>query len=110
MSVKNLYENDFRAEIAKPKVPVVVDFWAPWCMPCKMMGPVFEELSEEFSGRIAFAKVNTEEEPGLAAVNSIRGIPCLVVFRNGKEIDRVVGLVPKPMLKARLEMLATSSK
>lgn len=81
----------------------VVDFWAPWCMPCRMLTPAFEQLSTEID--VKFAKVNTEEEPELSEQNNISGIPCIIVFKKGKEAGRIVGLFPKDRLKQKIQEL-----
>lgn len=92
-------------ELTNKDTPTVVDFWAPWCMPCQMMGPVFEELSKELEGKINFIKVNVDEEQNIAGQYGVQSIPTLVVMKNGKEINRVVGFLPKPVLKKQIEEL-----
>jgi len=82
---------------------VLVDFWASWCGPCKMLTPVFEELSAEFEGKVKFVKVSTEEAPEIAQKYNVSGIPCLVLMKKGEEVDRIVGFLPKPMLKEKIE-------
>ncbi|MBT7902800.1 thioredoxin [Candidatus Woesearchaeota archaeon] len=103
MSVKELSKTNFDESVKGDK-PVIVDFWASWCGPCKMMGPVFDELSEEYDN-LEFAKVSTELEPELAEKNSVRGIPCLIVFKDGKEVDRIVGYTPKDALKEKINAI-----
>ena len=80
----------------------IVDFWAPWCGPCRMMAPVFEETSKEIK-TLKFAKLNTEEFPEIAEKYEITGIPCLIILKDGKEVDRIVGLMPKPALKEAIQ-------
>ena len=87
----------------KSATPIIIDFWASWCGPCKMMAPVFEELSGQYTGRLRFAKISTEDYPDVAEENSITGIPCLVVFKKGEEVDRIIGYAPKAQLKQKID-------
>jgi thioredoxin 2 len=91
----------FDAEAAA-SVPVVVDLWAPWCGPCRMVAPVLEDLAAEHAGRLKVVKVNVDEEPALGRRFDARSIPLLVVMRDGREVDRIVGAVPKPVIASRL--------
>jgi len=84
-------------------VPVLVDFWAPWCGPCRMVSPVVEQMGREYAGRLKVVKLNTDTAPAIAARYRIQGIPLLVVIRDGQEIDRLVGAVPADRLRAMLE-------
>jgi thioredoxin 2 len=92
----------FDAE-ASASVPVVVDFWAPWCGPCRMIAPVLEDLATRHAGELKVVKVDVDVEPGLAARFHARSIPMLVVLRDGHEVDRIVGALPRRALEARLE-------
>lgn len=98
MSVGNVTDSTFEQEVLKADIPVLVDFWAPWCGPCKAVAPVVEELSKEYEGRLRVVKVNTDENPKTAKAYKIRGIPSLFLFKSGQIIEEVVGAVPKVAL------------
>lgn len=104
MTVDHLNETNFD-EIVNNDGPVIVDFWAEWCMPCRMMAPVFEDLSREFNGRLRFAKLNTDEYPEIASRYSISGIPCLIVMKSGEEMERIVGFAPKEAMKEKISRI-----
>jgi len=95
----NLGEAAFNAQLAKSDLPMVVDFWAPWCGPCRMMAPAYEKVSQDMQGKARFVKVNTEDEQGLAAKYNIRSIPTLAVFAGGREIARQPGAMSAPDLE-----------
>lgn len=103
--VMELSEDSFTAKVLESKIPVIVDFWASWCGPCKMMAPVFEELSKNYAGRLTFAKISTEEYPAAAEEYGITGIPCLILFSKGKEVDRIIGFQQKEPLKSKIDAL-----
>ena len=94
-AIKNCNENDFENEVLKSSLPVIVDFWAEWCGPCKMLTPILEELSNEMKNEINVVKVNLDENQDLAMKYSIRSIPSLLLFKEGNLIDTKVGLLPK---------------
>ena len=94
-AIKNCNENDFDKEVLKSDLPVIVDFWAEWCGPCKMLTPILEELSNEMKNEINIVKVNLDENQDLAMKYSIRSIPTLLLFNEGNLIDTKVGLLPK---------------
>ncbi len=100
--VKIINADEFKTEISKD-TPTVVDFFADWCGPCRMMAPVFEELSKEMAGKVNFVKVDTEADPEIAQDYEIRGIPTLIIFKKGEEITRLVGFRDKQRLKADIE-------
>lgn len=93
----------FETEVVQNDLPVLVDFWAPWCGPCRMVAPVVDELSEEYDGRVAFYKLNTDENPNVATSYGIRSIPTLLVFKNGEVAGQIVGFRPKSDLAKRLD-------
>lgn len=96
-------DDTFNDEVVNSETPVLVDFWAEWCGPCKMIAPIVEELAEEFDGKIKFTKLDVDSNPQSAMNFGIRGIPTLLIFHDGKPVDQVVGAVPKSVLKKRLE-------
>lgn len=93
---------NFERFLSRDGLPVLVDFWAPWCGPCKMFAPTFAQMAGQYAGQVRFVKLNTEAEQSLAARHNIRSIPTLALFRNGRELDRVSGALPGPQLAAWL--------
>ncbi|MEH1944384.1 MAG: thioredoxin [Nostoc sp.] len=96
-------DSSFKQEVLDSDVPVLVDFWAPWCGPCRMVAPVVDEISEQYKGQIKVVKVNTDENPQVASQYGIRSIPTLMIFKGGVKVDMVVGAVPKTTLASTLE-------
>ncbi len=95
MATVNVNDDNFEAEVLKANVPVVVDFWAEWCGPCKQIGPSLEELSEEYAGKVKIAKVNVDENPVSPGNLGVRGIPALFIFKDGEMVSNKMGVLPK---------------
>lgn len=93
----------FAAEVEGSPLPVLVDAWAPWCGPCRIVGPIIDELATELAGKVRVAKLNVDDNPGTAARFDVRSIPTLLVIMNGREVDRIVGALPKAAIRQRLE-------
>ncbi|NOR85923.1 thioredoxin [archaeon] len=97
-------KENFEAEVKNSDKPILIDFWAEWCAPCRMMEPVFEGMAPKYKGIVKFAKLNTQEEQALAASFAIQGIPSLVLLKDGKEVDRFVGAMPETILAEKLDV------
>lgn len=98
-------EGTFEAEVVQAALPVIVDFWAPWCAPCRLVGPILEEIAAENEGKVKVAKVNVDENPGLAQRFGIRGIPTIIMFKGGDQIDTTVGAPTKDHIQGKLNSL-----
>jgi len=103
MGALHLTEQDFQQEVLESSTPVLVDFWAEWCGPCRMMGPIIDEAANDLSGKIKVGKVNVDEAQDLAARYGIMSIPALLVFKDGKVVEQFAGAMPKEQLIARLK-------
>ena len=102
---KNFTDANFEAEVVNSDKPVMVDLWAPWCGPCRMLGPVVEELAHEYEGRVKVGKLNTDENPMIASALRVSAVPTVLFVKGGQVVDAVVGVQPKAALKARLDAL-----
>ena len=96
-------DSTFETDVLDNDAPVLVDFWAPWCGPCRMVAPIVEELAEEYDGQVKFVKLNTDENPQVAGKYGIRSIPTLLVFKGGEPVSQIVGFRPKSDLAKRLD-------
>jgi thioredoxin 1 len=100
---KEVTDTTFEQDVLKAANPVLVDFWAPWCGPCRMVAPIVEELAEEYDGKVDFVKLNTDDNPNTAVKYGIRSIPTLLVFKAGEPVGQIIGFRPKSDLKQRLD-------
>jgi thioredoxin 1 len=102
-SLSHVNDKNFSVEVLNANLPVLVDFWATWCGPCRSISPIVEELAKEFTGRVKVTKLNVDESPATPSQYGVRGIPTLILFKDGKILDQIVGAVPKTRLKAMIE-------
>ncbi len=105
MSEIVINDGNFKKEVLESSLPVLVDFWAEWCAPCRMVAPIIAELSKQFEGKVKVAKINVDENPQSAATYGITAIPTLVIFKNGAAADKIVGLKSKQEIEAKLNSL-----
>lgn len=101
----HISDAEFEERVLNSELPVVVDFWAPWCGPCKMIAPVLEDMAKTYEGRLVIAKVNTDEYPEWAMHFGVQGIPTILFVENGEVVDRLVGAAPPPLIKNKVEAL-----
>jgi thioredoxin 1 len=107
-NVKEFTDANWKSEVLDSSIPVVVDFWAPWCGPCRTLGPTIEKIANEYDGRVKVGKMNTDENLETPGSLRITAIPTVLVFQQGREVDRLVGVNPETKFKAALEKLVTS--
>jgi thioredoxin 1 len=98
-------DSDFQSQVLESDVPVIVDFWAPWCMPCRMIAPVLDKMAQDYAGQLLVAKVNTDENPEWAIKYGVQGIPTLLMVKDGQIVDRIVGVAPAGQIKQQVERM-----
>ncbi|MEE9614921.1 MAG: thioredoxin TrxA [Thermodesulfobacteriota bacterium] len=102
-NIVNVTDSSFETEVLKSEVPAVIDFWAEWCAPCKAIAPIIEEMAGNYEGKIKIAKMNVDENPGTPGKYGVRGIPTLILFKNGEVVDQLVGAVPKAKIQELID-------
>ncbi len=106
--VLEINDQNFENEVIKSEKPVVVDFWAPWCGPCRMLAPVTEKLADDYNGQVKFCKINVDENPAIATRYQVMSIPTLLFFKGGEQKDKAVGAIPETLLKTKVEALISN--
>lgn len=107
--MQDLTKDNFEKEVLKSRTPVLVDFWAPWCAPCRIVGPILGKLSSEYATKLKMVKLNVDSNQDIAGKFDIRGIPCIVIFNNGKEIDRIVGAFPESEMRKKIDLMLSKT-
>lgn len=98
-------ENNFEAQVLKSEIPVVIDFWAEWCAPCKLLEPIIDQLADEYEGRIKFGKIDVDSNPSISMNYGIRSIPTLLIFKSGEAVEQLIGAVPKRNITDKINSL-----
>ncbi|MFH0840107.1 MAG: thioredoxin [Candidatus Omnitrophota bacterium] len=101
--IRDITKDNFDKEVVKAKLPVIIDFWAEWCMPCKMLSPVIDEVAKEFAGKLRIGKINVDEDAELASELMVMNIPTLLFFKDGREVKRAVGVLSKKELLKKID-------
>lgn len=107
-NIKDISDSTFEAEVLKSDLPVLVDFWAAWCGPCKVIAPVLEEIADEFAGKLRITKMNVDDNPTTPTRYSVRGIPNLIFFKGGQVVEQITGAVPKEQLTSAIQKVLAS--
>ena len=105
MSEAVFTDQNFKTDVLKSKIPVLVDFWAEWCGPCKMLGPIVEKIAKDYTGKIKVGKMNVDENPDTPGELGIQGIPTIMVFKNGEMVKRIVGFQPEDRIKSEIDSI-----
>ena len=101
----DITKDTFEKEVLKNQLPVLVDFWAPWCGPCRIVSPALDKLSSEYAKKLKFTKLNVDDNQEIAVQYDVRGIPCMIVFTNGQELDRIIGAYPETELRKKIDLI-----
>ena len=97
-------DTNFKQEVLESEIPVLIDFWAEWCMPCRMMSPIIEDIAKEYHGKLKVGKLNVDESPQIASTYGIMSIPTLVIFKKGEAVETMVGAIPKADIVSKIEI------